>query len=481
MDSRLAAVLALPAAMATATLIVGCGGGDGGGGPGPESRAVVASGPVAGFGSLYLNGIRYDTTGVEVQVDGAAGHVADLQVGHVVVLEGRASDGDSRAETLRLDRDLIGPVSSVASGAPQFVVLGQTVTVSSETSFGDAIEPASILGLKTGNVVEVSGLRNAAGRIDATRVDIHTAAGPLLVTGPVSALDTAQKRFLIDALPVDYSAAAVDGFATGQPANGDRVRVSGPVPGASGVMAATRVASIDDARALPPDGGTVRLDGRITRFASSTDFDVAGWKVTTTATTEYSFGTAADLALDKRVEVQGSVDAGGVAAAASLRFRPLNAIRIVSEVKSIDLDNRRLTAMGVTATTGAATRFEDRTDAGLRTFRLADLHTGDWVELRGYEDPAGSGKVQAARLVRVDSQATHVLRGPLRLADDPDLEILEVPAKTSSATFFLREDAGQIAAAEFFGLPLGTIVEASGAFDGTTLTANNAIVKTRDD
>lgn len=137
--------------------------------------------------------------------------------------------------------------------------------------------------------------------------------------------------------------------------------------------------------------------------------------------------------------------------------------------------------MGVAATTGAATRFEDRTDAALRTFRLADLHTGDWIDLRGYEEPPGSGKTQATRLVRIDAQSAHNLRGPLRQADDPDFAILEVEATTDAATLFLLEGAGQVAAAEFFGQPPGRVVEASGAFDGTTLAAKLAVVKTRDD
>lgn len=468
-------------AAAVVVHMAGCDGGDGGGGQPQEARSVVASGPVAGFGSVYLNGVRYETQDAEVRVDGAVARMADLQVGHVITLEGRVSEGNSRAVFVRLDRDLIGPVRSIASGALQFVVLGQTVTVSSETSFGASIEPASLLGLKIGDVVEVSGLRNSSDRIEATRVDLRSADGSYLVAGTVSALDSAQRRFLIDALVVDYSAAGIEGFPSGQPGNGDRVRVVGPAPGAGGMFAATRVTSIDDARLLPPTGGTMRLDGRVTRLASAADLDVAGWKVATTATTEFANGAATDLALDRRVEVEGSVDPAGVLAASRLRFCPPNGVRIVSEVKSIDLDNRRLTSMGVAATTGAATRFEDRTDAALRTFRLADLHTGDWIDLRGYEEPPGSGKTQATRLVRIDAQSAHNLRGPLRQADDPDFAILEVEATTDAATLFLLEGAGQVAAAEFFGQPPGRVVEASGAFDGTTLAAKLAVVKTRDD
>ncbi|RXM07868.1 hypothetical protein EO238_29000, partial [Citrobacter sp. AAK_AS5] len=53
------------------------------------------------------------------------------------------------------------------------------------------------------------------------------------------------------------------------------------------------------------------LEGLVTRFASATDFDVAGQAVTTTAATRYEGGSAADLALDVNVDVEGGFDSGG--------------------------------------------------------------------------------------------------------------------------------------------------------------------------
>ena len=57
----------------------------------------------------------------------------------------------------------------------------------------------------------------------------------------------------------------------------------------------------------------------MTRFVSTADFDVAGQRVTTTASTVYEGGTAANLALDANVEVEGGFDATGRVVARKVR------------------------------------------------------------------------------------------------------------------------------------------------------------------
>jgi hypothetical protein len=167
--------------------------------------------------------------------------------------------------------------------------------------------------------------------------------------------------------------------------------------------------------------------------------------------------------------------------AVAVAFRPEDVVRLVSEVTAIDLDKRRVTVLGVKSLTGPVTRFEDRTDASLRTFRLSDLHTGDWVDLRGYEDPGETGLVRCTRLERIDAESIHTLRGPLAAPDEPDFEVLGTAVTTDAATLFLREGTGQVAAAEFFALPAGVIVQAVGTFDGSLLAAERAIIKTLED
>jgi hypothetical protein len=446
-------------------------------------------GPISGFGSVYVNGVRYETAGADIKIDGAAASLDDLRVGQVIDLKGHVANGASTADVIRYSHNLEGPVMSIELGALRFVAMGQTVLVGSDTSFGDSIDPASLEGLEVGDIVEVSGLIDATGQIEATRVDMWSGSGPYDVFGTASDVDEGQKTFQINALLVDYSNANVEDFPSGAPTDGDVVLATGFDFGDDGEFLATRIELRYDRQMLPEAGDRVHVEGLISRFVSATDFDVAGFPVTTTSATVYENGTVADLALDVKVCVEGTVNADGVLVAERVRFRPQNELRIVSQVTVIELNHGTLTALGLTIATNMETRFEDEDTAGPDRLSLADLHTGDWVDVRGYELPAGSGQVFATRVERISAQNEHRMRGPLV---NPDLQamtfdILTVPVTTTTGPngtrYVIEDDKGGTLtdAAYFFAQPEGTLVEARGSWSGTVLAADRAIIKSCDD
>jgi len=102
--SRLARVFSATVAAVTVLAASGCGsGGDGqiagidrGGAP------AVASGPISGFGSVIVNGIRFDTSEAIVTIDGQSGSTDDLAVGQIVTVHGTIDDnGNATAAELR--------------------------------------------------------------------------------------------------------------------------------------------------------------------------------------------------------------------------------------------------------------------------------------------------------------------------------------------------------------------------------------------
>jgi hypothetical protein len=460
------------------------GGGDAVTPPPAPSQTVVTMGPISGFGSVVVNGVHYATDDADVKIDGAAASLGDLRVGQVIDLKGTVKGGSASADIIRYNHNLEGPVTSADQANLRFVAMGQTVLVGPGTTFGDSISP-SYLDELVGEAVEVSGLINAEGPIDATRVDLWSGSGPYDVYGTATGVDAAASTFHITGLTVDYSAANVEDFPSGAPAEGDIVLATGFEFGAGGAFIATRIELRYDQQMLPGNGDQVHVEGLITRFASATDFDVAGWPVTTTSDTLYEFGTVDDLALGVRICVEGTLDAAGVLVAEQVRFRLENEIRIVSIVTAIDPYD--LTALGVTVFLDASTRFEDGSTTGSDTLGLADIHTGDWVDVRGYEYPAGSGEVIATRVELLDEQAEHRMRGPFRHPAQPAFEILTVDVMTTDTTRFVLEDvspndpSNDPSAAEFFELPEDTLVEARGSWSGTVLTATHAIIKTCDD
>lgn len=459
---------------AAVTAIAACGGGSSNNATPPatgQNVPMISSGTVTGFGSVFVNGVRFDTSGAAFTINGNPGTQADLRVGHVVTVHGHHDDnGNSTADRIDFDDLVKGPVDSVDAAAGTLVVMGQTVLTDADTSFDDNITGASLEGLNAGDIVEVSGMRRADGDIQATRIEAKPAGTVFEVTGVASSVDTAAHKLNVNALVVDYSAASVRDFANGQPANGDLVEAKGNSVKASGELVASSIElkrDADDAGA----GMQVEIEGLITRFVSATDFDVAGKPITTNSSTQFENGSAADLALNAKVEAEGQLDANGVLVATKVQFKRQASSRIEARVDSVDAAANKLVVLGIDVTVNATTRVEDKGDQRVPNFNLGSIVAGDFVEVRGAELPAESNDVVASRLERRQPEDEVRLRGVVDTASAPSFTILGITIQTNAGTDFENSSAGSISADDFFSDAVGRNVEAKGTISGGVFTA----------
>ena len=187
----LATRLVLLLGVACLALLPACGG-VGSGGTGMPSG--TAQGTVNGFGSVFVDGVRYDDSQVPTLRENEPGVETQTAavLGDTLVVE-HASDGV--ASRVVVDATLIGPVTAIPAPG-SFVVLGQTVVVNGDalrgpiTQFsGGYVNSASVV---VGDAVEVHGLivpQGGAFSIQATRVG-HLSVLPtyLKATGLVSLL-----------------------------------------------------------------------------------------------------------------------------------------------------------------------------------------------------------------------------------------------------------------------------------------------------
>ena len=201
-------------------------------------------------------------------------------------------------------------------------------------------------------------MRRADGDIQATRIEGKPAGTVFEVTGVAAAVDTAAHKLKVSALVIDYSAATVQNFQVVSPATAISSRPMAPV-NASGELVASSIElkRDDDDRGA---GMQVEIEGLITRFVSATDFDVAGKPVTTTSTTRFENGAAADLALNVKVEAEGQVDASGVLVATKVQFKRQGSVRIEARVDSVDRAANKLVVLGIDVTLNQTTRVEDK-------------------------------------------------------------------------------------------------------------------------
>jgi hypothetical protein len=467
-----------------ALLLAGCGGGGGGGGDGGDGGSdggtggidrggiTLAVGTITGFGSVHVNGVRYVTTGATFTIDDQPGSESDLRVGQVVRIEGTVNtDGTTGTATkVVFDDEAEGPIQSIDLVASRLVVVGRTVLVGPSTSFDDSIVPRSLEGLAVGARIEVSGFVTADGNVQATRIESKAAQGAVEVKGRVSALDMAARTFVLGSLTVSYATAQLEDFPSGQPANDDEVEVHGSIDG-TGTLVATRVEHEGASSGGEDDDGD--YEGLITRFVSPTDFDVAGQRVTTNASTAFEGGTAADLALNVAVEVEGGFDASGVLVASEVEFRHESDTEVEGRVEAVDVGAGTLTVLGITFRVTGVTRFEDHSSSDLDRFGLADIAVGDFVEVDGYEDATG---FVATKVERDDADGDEVkLEGRAANVAPPDFTIGGVKVTTDANTEFRNDNGDSISSATFFAAAAGgAVVKARGALVGDTVLATRA-------
>jgi len=116
------------------------------------------------------------------------------------------SDGVARAmaRQILVRSDLEGPLSAVVGD--RLTVLGQTVVVDAATVFEDGRAAA----LQVGRVLEVHGLRDAQGRILASRIEIEDDADePWRLRAPVDAVDMSRRTLRIGEAVVNWSGVQV--------------------------------------------------------------------------------------------------------------------------------------------------------------------------------------------------------------------------------------------------------------------------------
>ena len=128
--------------------------------------AIVVVGPIAGFGSVIVNGTEFDMGDATVSLDDQPGTASDLQIGMIVSLGGTvdSTTGAATANAISFLDDAEGPISSIDRAAGSFMVLGRNVFVNELTVF----ENASFENLQLGHVVEVSGLWQSQQQLQAS-------------------------------------------------------------------------------------------------------------------------------------------------------------------------------------------------------------------------------------------------------------------------------------------------------------------------
>jgi Domain of unknown function (DUF5666) len=363
--------------LAALAVLGGCGGVDSGGTGTGSAPPTLAVGPITGFGSIIVNGVRYDESGATIEDDdGRRLGSAQLKLGMQATvlasaISSNAGVASATASAVAVRSSIVGPVEAIDAAAAQVTVLGQRVAVVASTVFDDALA-MGMAALALADVIEVHGTYDAAAdRHVATRIE-RRAASPAAykLRGTVTTLSLADRTLVIGGAVIDWSAVApADPSTTLAPGSVLRVTLA-TTPSAAGVWRATAVGV---GGAMLEDRERVEVEGRITAFTSSTSFEVNGLPVNAAGA---SFaGGAAGVVLGAKVEVKGRA-VGGVIVAQTVEVEGDDdggGFELHGTIETFDAPAQRFVARGVTVVWSAATRFDSSTPADIRVGRRVEV------------------------------------------------------------------------------------------------------------
>jgi hypothetical protein len=455
------------------SLLVACGGSGsdsdttaGIGGTGVTAKGYV-QGKVTGFGSIYVNGAKFNTDASSFTVDGNPGaSQIDLAVGMVVTLEVETENGNYTGNALKVvyDDEVQGPVSDLPSlvvGETQrtFKVFGQTITIDDTSTLykGALLNPGfGFDTIKDNDVVEISGFRTSADAISATYVEWKE---PLVdgsiveLRGTIGGYTPPTEQFNLDGFQINFDSLTTDiDTPNGKLSEGMYVEVKGSYQIGPPVRIDADKIEFEDEE-FGDEIDDISLQGIISKFNGNDDFEIDGLPVDASGATKLSPANVLDLLDDGvEIEVEGDI-VGGVLMADELELRE-GETRLKSFVSFVFPDNKRFLVNfpglpdSIEVTTNNQTLFDDEGPLELEDFSVADMAAGDFVSVEGAES---NDKVTAETVKRLDKTDPDdsELEGQVdSFVVDASITVLGISYSVNGAKF--EDSSGPILSGDFF-------------------------------
>lgn len=395
--NRLLVVLALLFSL----MLGGCGGGGSTSAsvtPG-AAGAAVSQGVVTALGSIFVNGIEFETTSATVTLDDNPSAADQLKVGMTVKVQGTSDDATKKGVATKVEAmdALEGTIDAV--GANTITVMGQVVQIEDNVTRlndDDAIKVFSAAGFTVGNHVEVHGFADDNGGLRASRV-FKKLSGEFEAKGFVSALGASSFGLSSTAGGAPF---VTVNFTAGQlpagVADGSIVEVKSLAAPAGGIVTASLI-KIEDS--LGATGVKVEVEGFVTS-GTLADFVINGQQVITNAATVFEGGLSSDFAVGEKLEAEGPLDSNGAIVAVKVTFR--SNIKLEGDASAVSTSG--LTLLGKTVAINQHTRLDNGAPID-----------GNHVEVRAKLDR--DGNLIATRIKVLSASGNAFMQGPISAAD----------------------------------------------------------------
>ena len=290
----------------------------------------ITSGEITRFGSIFVNGVEFNTDNSQFEVDGTVfgsqseAILAGLAVGMVARIEGitDASGVTGTATLVVYDDEIEGPVANLTTllnGQKSFEIFNQTVIIDQTSTFFKVTDFGT---LAMNDIVEVSGFLAPNNEIFATYIEwqgvLEPGVSEVELTGTISQFDSGTKSFKLGSVTIDFASAVTIDVPGEILYNGLEVEVEG-VYQADGSILAVEIEEEDDDFESEIDH--ISLQGIIANFSNVTGlhFTIGGQPVDASIA---ELSPPGIIVLDNgvNVEVRGSI-VGGVLFADKVKLR----------------------------------------------------------------------------------------------------------------------------------------------------------------
>ena len=425
----------------------------------PSATAKSVVGKITGFGSIYVNGVEYDTNGTSYLVDDAsASDDSALAVGMVVKVQGSVNaDGlTGQASSVSYDDEIEGIVEGLATDADMsiktFTVMNTMVRVDkNSTNFDDEDDAAfSFETLMNGDNVEVSGEYDGDTLIASYIEKQDAADDDFEAKGTVSDFDGANHFILVLRNGSTLDITLADGAAIPSVgiANDQYVEVEGTIPDPVGfpdAMSATKVELEDADHFGDDDDDEVEIKGILSYVA-----DTGAWSVRE-VTVEFGDGT------EYKPETLRDAIADGSAAGLTVEVEG-HYLNNVLQVDEIELEEDELEFKGdamvlgsnepregtIQLSFGMATGTVDvrvdgstmfRDDEAMNHFDLDSIRDMGGAKVEVAARQADDGSIIASSL-HLEDDMGYEIKGPLDEITEVALTVMGVVFNTDAETFF---------------------------------------------
>ncbi|MCP3690446.1 MAG: hypothetical protein GY784_18750 [Gammaproteobacteria bacterium] len=264
----------------------------------------ITQGEITAFGSIFVNGIEFDTDSSAFEVDGNIGATqANLAIGMVVTIVGSTDSNGltGTADNVTYDDKLEGPVAAIDESIPDqktLTIFNKEILIAKGST---EFESVTFADITVNDIVEISGFDTATG-ITASylkKTDVYSGNNEVELRGTITSLTASS--FLLDGISVSYDGNTDIEIPGGILSEGLYVEVEGELDAINSIFAEEIELEDEDF----DEGLELSLQGIISQFISLSNFTVDGQQIN--ASSASISPSPASLDVGTNVEVQGDI------------------------------------------------------------------------------------------------------------------------------------------------------------------------------